>query len=624
MLNKKKRASKKAVPSNTVPSVPLEVPGQFVPIQYDPAASLNQQTQAILPQQQQPPSFSQQPPDFQQQQQSALLGQQLVLERWQLPTLQQQQPSSSHMQQDLSFPEQSFGRPMPAQPSTVQRQSFMGQLFSPTLNEFPPYSDLTTSTSASLTGLPAPPNPGAENPPFLSHFDPNFPPLFDYGFSNYTEENDEDTRESPPAGSMEALEDDEDPSYIDANTTIRSSDNPPQSFTFGRSYDGFPPDYIPQHSRPSANAHSAPSHHGAATPQINPAELHRRLSTPIHTVSHFTGKGTVYMLIFTKTSAPPADVLGAHRSRRPSVRMPTPYQLTTTASQSHSRSASVASADSLPPVSSHASQASTSSRFITRTSQHGISRQFRTVTRRTRDDCASITSSLQTSGEALKLVDKANLREAISIYIAKLCEKNAWPVTVLSKAMAAEACLQANTVATKKKTVNTDFGKKLLTKVFFKRKCHIHTHRYLQVTHAGSTWRGGLKTFVFDNIKDWDIQPSVDVRNNMTDAQLKQHIADAVQALLQNQGFLHYGTDAAGVSSRLVQGSAIRLLQYPFQNPAHFNHPAYHGIIDKYFYGKNGIARKFPHRFGPMFALPAMAITATMVRLTLVYFACTN
>jgi len=36
-------------------------------------------------------------------------------------------------------------------------------------------------------------------------------------------------------------------------------------------------------------------------------------------------------------------------------------------------------------------------------------------------------------------------------------------------------------------------------------------------------------------------------------------------------------------------------------------------MIQKWFFGKNGIARIFPHRFGPMFPLPAMAIVAAMV-----------
>ena len=145
-----------------------------------------------------------------------------------------------------------------------------------------PFSDSATSASAPLTGLPALPNPAAENLPFSSHFDHDFLPPFDYDFGNYIEENDEDARECPPAGNMEALEDDEDP-YLEANTTIHSLDDrpQPQSFNFGWSYGGFPPDHIPERSQPSMNSRSA----GAATPQIDPAELHRRLSAPIHTVS---------------------------------------------------------------------------------------------------------------------------------------------------------------------------------------------------------------------------------------------------------------------------------------------------------------------------------------------------
>ena len=97
----------------------------------------------------------------------------------------------------------------------------------------------------------------------------------------------------------------------------------------------------------------------------------------------------------------------------------------------------------------------------------------------------------------------------------------------------------------------------------------------------------------------------------MSDEQLTQYIADAVKALLNNENFLHYGQDKLGISVVFIILSVCR--DVPFQNDSHFNHPSYHGILDKYFWGKNGIAAAYPHQFGPMFPIPGMAITAAMV-----------
>ena len=48
----------------------------------------------------------------------------------------------------------------------------------------------------------------------------------------------------------------------------------------------------------------------------------------------------------------------------------------------------------------------------------------------------------------------------------------------------------------------------------------------------------------------------------MTDAQLKQYIADTVNALLQNQGFLHYGM---GVSSTGFNHQPSTYEVFPFR-----------------------------------------------------------
>jgi hypothetical protein len=49
------------------------------------------------------------------------------------------------------------------------------------------------------------------------------------------------------------------------------------------------------------------------------------------------------------------------------------------------------------------------------------------------------------------------------------------------------------------------------------------------------------------------------------------------------------------------------------KNKSYFNHPVYISILIKWFYGPTGITQHFPHRFGPMFPLPAKAIVATIV-----------
>lgn len=43
------------------------------------------------------------------------------------------------------------------------------------------------------------------------------------------------------------------------------------------------------------------------------------------------------------------------------------------------------------------------------------------------------------------------------------------------------------------------------------------------------------------------------------------------------------------------------------------NHPVFLDIINSHFYGEKGIGRMFPDDFYPLFPLPAMAYTRTMV-----------
>ena len=152
------------------------------------------------------------------------------------------------------------------------------------------------------------------------------------------------------------------------------------------------------------------------------------------------------------------DVLEAHCSRRSSVRMPAPYQLNTAVPQPLSRSGSV---DSLSASSLPINQAD---RFTSRPSSHDITRQVHAVTRRKRSNIPSHTSQA-TSGGELSSSDKDNIRRAIQIYNAKLCELDAWPDTPSSKVMAQDALSQANAVATKERSPITDLTTAISLKV---------------------------------------------------------------------------------------------------------------------------------------------------------------
>ena len=65
-------------------------------------------------------------------------------------------------------------------------------------------------------------------------------------------------------------------------------------------------------------------------------------------------------------------------------------------------------------------------------------------------------------------------------------------------------------------------------------------------------WRGNLKNAVFQSIQDWEIQPSPADCAKMSPEQLKQYVADAVAAKLEDEGFIHLGKDQLGVSPVLT------------------------------------------------------------------------
>lgn len=155
-----------------------------------------------------------------------------------------------------------------------------------------------------------------------------------------------------------------------------------------------------------------------------------------------------------KMSAPSVDVLGAHRSRQGSVRMPSPYDLQAIMASQHSSQAGSDSGSTNTHV--------TAPRKLSkRASLHGIDRQIHPVKRRSRSQIAAQStaqsvSSVPTSGLTLSPAEKVNLDYAMNVYVAELCNTHSWPETNLSKTMAGEAFSQANAHARKHDRLTTD------------------------------------------------------------------------------------------------------------------------------------------------------------------------
>jgi hypothetical protein len=149
-------------------------------------------------------------------------------------------------------------------------------------------------------------------------------------------------------------------------------------------------------------------------------------------------------------SALSVDVLGAHRSRRGSVRMPSPYNLQAiTTSQCSSQAGSDSGSTN--------THVTAPRKLSKRASLHGIERQIHPVKRRSRSQIdAQSVSSVPTSGLTLSSAEKANLGYAMDVYVAELCNTHSWPETNLSKTMAGEAFSQGNAHARKHHRLTTD------------------------------------------------------------------------------------------------------------------------------------------------------------------------
>jgi len=167
----------------------------------------------------------------------------------------------------------------------------------------------------------------------------------------------------------------------------------------------------------------------------------------------------LFKLTIMKMSGSSVDVLGAHRSRRSSVRMPSPYDLQAIMDSQHSSQAGSLASDG-GSTNTHITAdnpPNTSGQISRRSSHHGIDRQVHTVVRRTRSQLAAQSaSSCSTSGKVLSTANKTNHDYTINIYIAELCNTHSWPGTNLSQTMAEEAFSQANAHARKNRTPTTD------------------------------------------------------------------------------------------------------------------------------------------------------------------------
>ena len=116
-------------------------------------------------------------------------------------------------------------------------------------------------------------------------------------------------------------------------------------------------------------------------------------------------------------------------------------------------------------------------------------------------------SSVLTSSTAVLSCDnKKNLNYATNIYVASLCNDDAWPLMEESKTMAEEVFVQSNASAQRVGCQATDtdqlsevFSQKV---IFFCSSLEPKLTSYPQIRHSHSLWCGNLKNAVFQSIQD--------------------------------------------------------------------------------------------------------------------------
>ena len=165
-------------------------------------------------------------------------------------------------------------------------------------------------------------------------------------------------------------------------------------------------------------------------------------------------------ILSIQLSGPPVDVLATSRTRRSSVRLPSPSDLLA-AQRSSPRAESVISGTSslCTNTSSHASTGYTS-----KVDKHGIVRNVRRVHRRT---LAELPAASTTSAKSIPVSEVTNISKASSIFISDLFNKHAWPLTSMKHPMIVKAFQQSNAMAKREGHDTTEILKDHEAKVYF-------------------------------------------------------------------------------------------------------------------------------------------------------------
>lgn len=102
----------------------------------------------------------------------------------------------------------------------------------------------------------------------------------------------------------------------------------------------------------------------------------------------------------------------------------------------------------------------------------------------------------------------------------------------------------------------------------------------------------------------------------MTATDIQQKVQDVVASLIPGLKFLHHGQDEFVSRIYLLWFCSPDYLQ---GQDLKYNHSAFLAAINQFFFiSASRIARHAPHKFKPLFPLPAIALGATLVSLSAV------
>ncbi|KZP17566.1 hypothetical protein FIBSPDRAFT_957023 [Athelia psychrophila] len=306
-------------------------------------------------------------------------------------------------------------------------------------------------------------------------------------------------------------------------------------------------------------------------------ELERRSNLQTHTLSSV-----------------PKPVTGPQRTGRVSTKQPSPYTLMLhagTASRMQSLMSDSASTTATTQLGGP-DPGDANPGYTERMTDAGHTRLVHTVKRR---------SNVPPSAVQLTENDKINLVDAGHRLILMMCKTDCWPhhgkrprtsrdgtVLIGVVQMTVEVILATNALALREQRDRSPSP--LITEVYFRH----------QVRHAGSLWRGQFKLATIDSLSRYEIFPTAQQKEDlkMTPATEAAYTRQKVATLLLAEAFCDHGVDEEGCQ-------AVN------------NHPVFLDIINSHFYGEKGIGRMFPDDFYPLFPLPAMAYTRTMIRTVL-------